>query len=148
MASIAADILRCPNCGTRNRVPRTASGSPSCGRCHRPLPWLIEAGDSDFEAVTTSASVPVLVDVGAAWCGPCKVMDPHIEQLSRDMAGKLKVVKVDSEHAPSVAQRFQIRGVPTLMLLDRSRVLDRRTGALTGAALRRWIDDVLAHAAA
>jgi thioredoxin 2 len=148
MASIAADIVTCPNCGARNRVPRTASGSPQCGRCHNPLPWLVESGDADFDAVTTSASLPVLVDVGADWCGPCKIMDPHIEQLSREMAGRLKVVKVDSDRAPALAQRFQIRGVPTLMLLDHARVLDRRTGALTGAALRRWIDDVLARAPA
>ncbi|HEV7679005.1 MAG TPA: thioredoxin domain-containing protein [Candidatus Dormibacteraeota bacterium] len=141
----AADVITCPSCATRNRVPRAHGGSPQCGRCHAPLPWLVEAGDADFDGVTTTSSLPVFVDMWAPWCGPCKVMEPSVQQLSRDMAGRLKVVKVDADRAPALSARFGIRGVPTLLLLDRGRVVDRRSGALMGGALRRWVEETLSR---
>jgi thioredoxin 2 len=141
----AADVIACPSCGTRNRVPRAHSGSPQCGRCHASLPWLVEAGDPDFDEVTATSSLPVFVDMWAPWCGPCKVMEPYVQQLSHDMAGRLKVVKVDADRSPALSARFGIRGVPTLLLLDRGRVVDRRSGALMGGALRRWVEETLSR---
>jgi thioredoxin 2 len=146
MSADTADVVACPNCGTKNRVPKVHSGVPQCARCHASLPWIVEASDGDFDQVTGTSSLPVLVDVWAEWCAPCHMLEPHVEQLSRDMAGRLRVVKVDSDRSPQLSARFGIRGVPTLLLLDRGRVLDRRTGALLGAPLRRWVEDTLAPA--
>ena len=84
----------------------------------------------------------------ATWCAPCRIQGPHAERLSVELAGRIKVVKVDSDQAPAVAQRFGVRGVPTLLLLDKGRLLDRRTGALLGPQLRRWAEATIAHASA
>lgn len=142
------DVVVCPSCAAKNRVPKVHAGVPQCGRCKAPLPWVADAGDADFDEVTGTASLPVLVDVWATWCAPCRIQAPHVERLSVDLAGRIKVVKVDSDQAPAVAQRFGIRGVPTLLLLDKGRLLDRRTGALLGPQLRRWVEDTIAHAPA
>ena len=144
----APGIVECPNCGRRNRVPPVHSGTPQCAICHAQLPWLVEAGDADFADVTEDATVAVLVDVWAAWCGPCRYMSPVIEQAARDLAGRLKVVKVNADEAPALTARFAIRGIPILLLLDHGRVVERQVGAMPGPALRRWIEQSLARSAA
>jgi thioredoxin 2 len=145
---MASDVVVCPQCGKKNRLPRVASGSPQCAVCHTPLPWLVEAADSDFDEVTGTSSLPVLVDVWAPWCVPCRVMSPAIEQAARDLAGRLKVVKVNADEAPAVSARFGIRGIPTVLLLDHGRVVNRQTGAVSPDALRRWIEEALTRAVA
>jgi thioredoxin 2 len=137
---VGADIVTCPRCGAKNRVPRAHGGAPQCARCHAPLPWIVEAGEQDFDEVTGTSSLPVLVDVWAPWCAPCHMLSPRVEQLARDLAGRLKVVKLNSDEAPAVSARFGVRGLPTLLLLDKGQVVDRRTGALPAAQLRRWVE--------
>lgn len=83
-------IIVCPNCGKSNRVPAAAEGKPRCGNCHYWLPWIVEAGDEDFRQVAEESSIPVLVDFWAAWCGPCRVVSPVLDQLARERAGNLK----------------------------------------------------------
>jgi thioredoxin 2 len=116
--------------------------------CHTPLPWLVPAGDGDFDAVAVKSDLPVLVDLWAPWCGPCHMLAPHVEKAGRTFAGRLKVVKVNVDEAPQVAQRFGVRGVPTILVLDHGTVRARQVGALPGTALERWIEGALSEPAA
>jgi thioredoxin 2 len=139
----AARVLTCTNCGTRNRVPAVAAGAPRCGNCHRPLAWIADGGDDDFAEVAERSSLPVVVDLWAPWCGPCRTVGPALEQVAQDMAGRIKLVKVDIDNAPRLADRFAVQAVPTLMVLRGSEVLARQAGAAPAPALRRWIEEVL-----
>jgi thioredoxin 2 len=137
--------IGCPNCGKRNRVPAAADGVPRCGNCHRPLPWIAEAGDDTFADVVERASVPVLVDLWATWCAPCRQVTPALEQVSRDLAGRVKLVKVDLDRAPRTQARFEVQAVPTMLLMRGRTVVDRRAGAAPAAALRSWVEAALAR---
>jgi thioredoxin 2 len=137
------DILTCPHCGKRNRVPAAATGKPRCANCHQWLPWIAAAGDADFADVAEKSSVPVLVDLWATWCGPCRMVSPALEQLATERAGQLKLVKVDVDKAPAISQRFAVQAVPTLLLLDQGQVLGRQSGAAPVVALRNWLDQAL-----
>ncbi|MEV6844451.1 thioredoxin [Actinoplanes sp. NPDC051411] len=140
---MATGIVTCLECGRRNRVPPSADGVPRCGNCGHPLPWITEAGDDDFADRVEQAGIPVLVDMWADWCVPCRQVSPALEQLARDRAGTLKLVKVDVDRSPKTAERFSVRAVPTLMLVRQGRVLSRRAGAAPVAALRGWVDEEL-----
>jgi thioredoxin 2 len=140
---MADDPVPCPRCAQANRVPRTASGSPRCGRCGAPLPWLVEADDRDFAEVASSR-LPVLVDLWAAWCGPCRTVAPAVARAARDYAGRLKVVKVDVDAAPAVAAQFGARSIPTLLLLRDGLVVARQVGAVPADRLLEWVGAELA----
>ncbi|HUO37641.1 MAG TPA: thioredoxin [Mycobacterium sp.] len=137
------DIVKCPHCGKRNRVPAAAVGKPRCANCHNWLPWIAAAGDQDFADVVDKSPIPVLVDLWATWCGPCRMVSPALEQLATERAGSLKLVKVDVDSAPAISQRFEVRAVPTLLLVDHGRILARQAGAAPIAALRAWLDQGL-----
>lgn len=133
----------CPNCGKRNRVPAAADGKPRCANCHRWLPWVVDAGDLDFAEIVEKSAVPVLVDLWATWCGPCRMVSPALELLARERAGSLKLVKVEVDSAPAISQRFSVQAVPTLLLIDRGQLLARQSGAAPVAALRDWLDQAV-----
>ncbi|WP_326825799.1 thioredoxin [Streptosporangium sp. NBC_01756] len=139
-----AGVVQCSRCGRKNRLPRAASGIPRCGHCHQPLPWVTEAGDDDFSEVVEAARIPVVVDFWAPWCGPCRMVSPALEQVAADLAGRLKLVKVNVDEAPRLSERFTVQAIPTLVVIDQGRVLTRRSGAAPAPALREWIDDALA----
>lgn len=139
-------VIECPHCGRRNRIPAVADGIPHCGNCHRPMPWIADAGDDDFSDVAERANILVLVDMWATWCGPCRQVSPALEQVARDLAGEVKLVKVDVDKAPQVSERFAIQAVPTLILMRGGKVVARRAGAAPAAALRSWTDEVLRSA--
>ncbi|MFC3897143.1 thioredoxin [Lentzea rhizosphaerae] len=135
--------LACPDCGKTNRIPVAAQGKPKCGNCGRPLPWIVDALDDDFAEVAEQADVPVLVDLWATWCGPCRMVSPVLDQLAHERAGDIKLVRVDVDRAPRLSQRFDVRAVPTLMILRAGEVIARQPGALPAPQLRAWLGDAL-----
>ncbi|HVC72414.1 MAG TPA: thioredoxin, partial [Mycobacteriales bacterium] len=139
-----ARVIACPHCGKRNRVPAAAAGVPRCGNCHQSLPWIADASDDDFTEVAEKARIPVLVDLWAAWCGPCRMVSPVLEQLATEYAGRLKLVKVDIDRSPRLSERFTVQAVPTLLLLRDGQVVRRQAGAAPAPALRSWLDGALA----
>jgi thioredoxin 2 len=139
-------VVACPSCGRRNRVPATAAGTPRCGQCHTNLPRIVDAGDADFAEVVEQAPLPVLLDLWAPWCGPCRMVSPALEDLARSFAGRIKLVKVNIDTAPQTAQRFTVQAVPTLMVLDHGQVVERQAGAAPAPALRSWLDNALSAA--
>jgi thioredoxin 2 len=139
------EITRCPGCGRRNRVPAAASGTPRCGNCHQPLPWIVDAADATFDEVVEQAKVPVLVDFWAPWCGPCRMVSPALAQLASEKPGQLKLVKVNVDSSPRLQQRFGVQSIPTLMVFRDGQVVSRQTGAAPADALRGWLDQALAR---
>ena len=144
---MASELIRCGHCGQMNRVPAAAAGTPRCGKCHEPLPWIADADDATFGDVAESAKVPVIVDLWAPWCGPCRMVSPALEQLARDLAGQVKLVKVNVDTSPQISQRFEAQAIPTLLMLRDGRVVARQIGALPPPALRAWAENALAGAA-
>lgn len=144
----ASDIVVCPSCAKKNRVPVAARGVPQCAACHSPLPWLTSADDADFDRVVGESPVPVLVDLWAPWCGPCRAVAPGVEQAARRMAGRLKVVKVNVDQAPTISARFDARSIPMLLVIDKGEVRDRQIGAVPPDALLTWVERALRRSAA
>jgi thioredoxin 2 len=135
-------ILACPRCGARNRVGPIAHGAPRCAKCKAMLPWLVPAGAADFDAEAT-ASVPVVVDLWAPWCGPCRMIAPVLEDLAARHAGRLKVLKVNVDEEPALGARFDARSIPLLVVLQGGREVDRIVGALPRPALEARLRPVL-----
>jgi thioredoxin 2 len=127
-------VIVCPSCGAKNRVGVVARGTPRCARCKNALPWIVHAKEATF-ADETQASVPVLVDFWAPWCGPCRMVEPVLEQLAAERAGSLKVVKVNVDENPGLASRFQAMSIPLLVLIRDGDEVDRVAGALPKAQL-------------
>ncbi|HWX97136.1 MAG TPA: thioredoxin [Solirubrobacteraceae bacterium] len=135
----AGTIVSCPSCGTKNRVRPTASGVPRCSVCHTLLPWIVEASEESFQEEIT-ASVPVLVDFWAPWCGPCRMVSPLVERIGRENAGRLKVVKLNTDEAPEISLRFDVQGIPLLIVIKGGSEVDRMVGAVPFERLREWLE--------
>jgi thioredoxin 2 len=135
----ASSIVRCTNCGKKNRVAVVARGVPRCGVCQTPLPWVVDADPQDFDGAI-DADIPVLVDFWAEWCGPCRMISPIVERVGRELAGRLKVVKLDIEGAPEIAARHGAQSIPLLVLFRGSDEIDRLVGAVPEPQLRRWLE--------
>lgn len=139
MASAATDqrpisILRCTSCGVANRIAPSPRGAPHCGTCGKPLPWLVNATDSTF-AVEVRAAPTVVVDLWAPWCGPCRLVGPILEELAREWAGRLKVVKVNVDDNQRLAVQYDAQSIPTMLVMRDGQVVDRIVGALPKPAL-------------
>lgn len=135
--------IACPGCGARNRVPVAASGRPRCAKCKTDLPWLADVATADFDEVVARSALPVLVDLWAPWCGPCRMVAPALERLAAERAGALRVVKVDVDREPAVSARLGVQGIPTMVLFHRGQEVARQVGALPGDRIARWVDDAL-----
>jgi thioredoxin 2 len=146
-AATTTRVVECGTCGRKNRVPAVASGKPRCGNCKAPLAWVADALDDNFTDIAERAHIPVLVDLWATWCGPCRMVSPALEQVARELAGQLKLVKVDIDQAPKIAARFDVQAVPTLLVMREGQVIARQAGAAPAPALRRWVDQALASPA-
>jgi thioredoxin 2 len=148
--SAAPLLLRCPACGTTNRVPRekVAQGrEPVCGRCKTPLsvgsPMMVT--DSTFVAEVERSPLPVLVDAWAPWCGPCRIIAPVIDELAREMAGRVRFAKLNVDDNPATAARFGVRSIPTLLLIRDGREVDRIVGVVPRAEIARRLERVVAQ---
>ena len=137
------NIVQCPNCGAKNRLHATASGTPRCAKCKTPLPWIVDADDATFDE-EARASVPVIVDLWAPWCGPCRMVTPVLEQLASDRAEHLKLVKVNVDESPRTAQRFQAMSIPLMVVMRDGEEVDRVVGAMPRAQLEQRLGPVLA----
>jgi thioredoxin 2 len=139
-------ITQCQNCGKRNRVPAVAPGVPRCADCRQWLPWITDAGDDTFPEIVEKSMIPVIVDFWAPWCGPCRMVSPVLEELAGDLAGQVKLVKINVDEAPTLSERFSIRAIPTLMMMGRGDTVAVQQGALPKAPLRAWVDEALVSA--
>ncbi len=142
---MANRIITCPSCATKNRVPTSAAGVPRCASCKAWLPWIVDATDATFDTDIATKAL-VLVDLWAAWCGPCRKVAPVLEQLASHYAGRLKVVKVDVDANRRLSARFQAQSIPLLVVLSNGKVVERIVGAQPFAALDRAITPHLAPA--
>ncbi|HZR84294.1 MAG TPA: thioredoxin TrxC [Candidatus Binatia bacterium] len=144
-----AELMRCPACGTTNRVPRAklAAGlAPRCGRCKRPLletrPFAVT--DSTFAETVERSPLPVLVDAWAPWCAPCRAIAPAIDQLAAEHAGRVRFAKLNVDENPATASRFRLQSIPTLLLMRDGREVDRIVGLQSKAEIARRLERVLA----
>ena len=139
---MASLVVACPSCATKNRVPVSASGHPRCPKCHTDLPWLVDAGDAEFDAAIATSTL-VLVDLWAPWCGPCRMTAPILERLSVEFAGRIKVIKVNVDESPTVAQRYEARSIPMLLLMRSGEVVNTVIGAQSEHVMRTLVEGEL-----
>lgn len=135
----------CGHCQAVVRVPtRKLKQAPHCSRCHAPLfgehpPSLTAAA---FDTHVQRSDLPIVIDFWAPWCGPCLTMAPRFEQVAKQMEPRARFAKINSDEEPSLAARFNIRSIPTLMVFRSGREIARQTGAMEASALTRWLEDV------
>src|SRR5437667_9836833 len=143
-------LVRCPACGATNRVPleKVERGlAPVCGRCKTPLP--VDAGpvtvtDATFSAEVERSPLPVLLDMWAPWCGPCRMLTPVIDELAAEMAGRVRVGKLNVDENPATAARFKVSSIPTLLVLRAGQEVDRIVGVQPKAEIARRLQRVTA----
>ena len=131
--------LPCPSCGRWNRIAaRRIADGPKCGVCAAPLKLAhpIALADATFDRVIRETSLPILVDFYADWCGPCRMMAPAVDELARTSAGRVLVAKLDTDASQKTAARYQIRGIPTVIVFRDGREVRRQSGVMPLATLR------------
>lgn len=140
-------LVACPHCHSLVRVPEARAGEhPKCPRCKA----LLLSGEPialdgpSFAAHVERATLPVLVDFWAPWCGPCRMMAPVLDRTAAHRATALRVAKVNTDEQPQLAGRFGIRSIPTLILFREGRELARQSGVVDAATLAHWLDRTLA----
>ncbi len=137
------ELIRCAECGTMNRVPtarRVRGARALCGRCKRPLVPIatpVNVTDATFAADVEQSSLPVVVDMWAAWCGPCRTLEPVIVELATELAGRLRFAKLNVDENPSTASRFGVQSIPTLLVLKGGKEVDRIVGAQPKSEIAR-----------
>lgn len=135
----------CGQCQATVRVPTERLGeSPRCPQCHQALfdGHPVALTTASFDAHLSNSDLPVVVDVWAPWCGPCKAMAPHFEETARQLEPKFRFAKVNSDEEPNLAARFNIRSIPTLLVFRGGREVARQSGAVDSKRLAQWLEGV------
>jgi thioredoxin 2 len=139
-------LIRCPSCGATNRVAQEAKEkiagglAPVCGRCKAPLSAdnrPVTVTDATFSAEVEHSPLPVVLDLWAAWCGPCRILAPVIDELASDMAGRVRFAKLNVDENPATAARFNVRSLPTLLVLKAGKEIDRLVGVQPKSEIAR-----------
>ncbi len=147
------ELIRCPACGANNRVERQKilrGNEPVCGRCKKPLPLTtkpITVTDATFVTEVEHSALPVLVDMWAPWCGPCRMIAPILEELAGEMAGRVRIAKLNVDENQTTAGRFSVRSIPTLLVMKSGREVDRLVGVMPKAELKQRLERVIASGA-
>jgi thioredoxin len=134
-------IVKCNACGAQNRVAVSAPTAkiPVCGKCGETLNVVetkpVIVTDANFASIVESSPLPVLLDLWAAWCGPCRMIAPVIESLAGELSGRILVGKLDVDANPMTANRFGIQSIPTLLILKDGREVDRIIGLQSKPAI-------------
>lgn len=140
------EIIRCPSCGTNNRVDpgKIAQGNEAvCARCKKLLPSVAKpviVTDATFGSEVERSSLPVLLDLWAEWCGPCRMIAPALEELAAEMAGRVRIAKLNIDENQATAARFNVRSIPTLLIFKSGREVDRLVGALPKLEIKRRLE--------
>ena len=146
-------MVRCPSCSAINRILMDEIGPGQkaiCGRCKTALPTdakPVIVSDATFADQVERAALPVLVDMWAPWCGPCRMIAPALDTLAVEMAGRVRIVKMNVDDNPATSSRFGVRSIPTLLVFKDGREVDRIVGVQSKPAIAARLQPVLAPAA-
>lgn len=138
-------IVVCPDCLAKNRIAEDKlAAQPTCGQCHKALIPLapIDLNEQNFSQFITHSDLPILVDLWAEWCGPCKVMAPYFAETAKHNPHVI-FAKIDTEANPRLSSAFNVRSIPTLVLMNKTHEVARISGALRANQLQEWLDQQL-----
>jgi thioredoxin 2 len=149
-------LVACAKCGATNRISSEkieGGHEPVCGRCKAPLSLAgasppVTVTDNTFAAEVERSPVPVLVDMWAPWCGPCRLIAPVLEELAKEMASRLRIAKVNIDDNPATAARFAVRSIPTLLVMKGGQEIDRIVGVVPKDQLKARLESLLSRGAA
>ena len=143
----SAQLVKCPSCGATNRIPPLEPGRKAvCGKCKAPIESAggpVNVTDGTFSDQVERSATPVLLDLWADWCGPCHMLAPVISQLSSELAGRIKVAKLNIDENPRTAARFGVQSIPTLLVLKAGAEVDRLVGVQPKQEILRRLENIL-----
>lgn len=138
-------IIVCSRCLAKNRVPEEkVKDDPTCGQCHESLipRKPIELNEKNFSTIVQYSDLPIFIDLWAEWCGPCKMMAPHFQEAAQYYPHVI-FAKIDTENNPKLSQAFNIRSIPTLVLMNKTTEIARTSGVLRTEQIQQWLNENL-----